>query len=325
MLAVGEVDPHVGALGPVVGLRGDLQVEVAALDHAGQPGDVLERGLAPRAAHLRLAQGVDQRGGLAAHGLAGVAHGPDLGPHLGRDLDALLLDVGEPGLELLEARGHRGEQLLGRLHPLLRRGVDRLALLLGDLVGQQPELLDHRLPAGLDLLGARHGGVTLGERHGHVGLGPRRGDAGVGELLVQLGHLAWVRAHRLAAPHQHADPGADGQGEEDEQCGGHAGIVTQTTDRTPDHTPGSAHRLLCRVWPPSSPAVPSTLVVAAGAALVLAASPAFAVVTATTDGVDTVIDREQRRARRQMTMTCFVDQANVNGNLGAAGAGAART
>ncbi len=239
VLAVSEVDPHVGALRAFVGLRGDLQVEVAALDHAGQTSDVLERGLAPRPAHLRLAQGVDQGGRLAAHGLAGVAHGPDLGTHLGRHLDAFLLDVGESGLELLEGRGHGDEQLLGRVHPLLRRGVDRLALLLGDLVGQQPELLDHRLPTGLDLLRTRHGRVTLGERHGHVGPGPRRGDAGVGELLVQLRQLAWVRAHRLAAPHQHTNPGADGQGEEDEECGGHEGIVTQTTDRTSDHTPGS--------------------------------------------------------------------------------------
>ena len=76
--------------------------------------------------------------------------------------DPLLLDLGEPGLELLEARRDRREQLLGRLHPLLRRGVDRPALLLGDLVGQQPELLDHRLPAGLDLLGTRHGARHAG-------------------------------------------------------------------------------------------------------------------------------------------------------------------
>ncbi len=256
VLAVGEVDPHVGALGALVGLRGELQVEVAALDHAGQTGDVLERGLAPRPAHLRLAQGVDQGGRLAPHGLAGVAHGPDLGPHLGGDLDSFLLDVGESGLELLEARGHRCEQLLGRLHPLLRRGVDRPALLLGDLVGQQPELLDHRLPAGLDLLGTGHGGVTLGQRHGDIGLGPRGGHPGIGELLVQLRELPRVRTRRLASPKHHADADAERQGDEREQCGGHAGIVTQTTDRTPDHTPGMASSPTLRAWPSSSPAVP---------------------------------------------------------------------
>ena len=40
VLALGEVDPHVGALGPS-SVRGDLEVEVAALDHAGQPATFL--------------------------------------------------------------------------------------------------------------------------------------------------------------------------------------------------------------------------------------------------------------------------------------------
>ncbi len=321
MLAVGEVDPHVGALGALVGLRGDLQVEVAALDHAGQSGDVLERGLAPRPAHLRLAQGVDQGGGLAAHGLAGVAHGADLGPHLGRDLDALLLDVGEPGLELLEARGHRGEQLLGRLHPLLRRRVDRPALLLGDLVGEEPELLDHRLPAGLDLLRTRHGRITLGERHGDIGLGPRGGHAGVGELLVQLGELARVDARRLAATHQHADPAAGGEGEEDEQCGGHGGIVAQTTDRTPDHTPGTPANdghiaYPAGYGPPRPPAVlrrggdPGRRCRArAGARRPHPRSPT---VTAFTEDGDTVVISCDT-ADDAMTMSCVADLADVNG------------
>ena len=69
VLAVGEVDPHVGARRLPVGLGGDLEVEVAALDHAREARDVLERRLAPRAADLRLSQRVDQGGRLAAHGL----------------------------------------------------------------------------------------------------------------------------------------------------------------------------------------------------------------------------------------------------------------
>ena len=36
------------------------------------------------------------------------------------------------------------------------------ALLLGDLVGQQPELVDHRLAAGLDLGDLRSRRVALG-------------------------------------------------------------------------------------------------------------------------------------------------------------------
>jgi hemolysin type calcium-binding protein len=58
----------------------------------------------------------------------------------------------------------------------------------------------------------------------------------------------------------------------------------------------------------------TTLVAAAGAALLLAASPALAAVTATTDGVDTVTITSNT-ASDVMTMTCFVGQATVNGNL----------
>ena len=60
--------------------------------------------------------------------------------------------------------------------------------------------------------------------------------------------------------------------------------------------------------------MPRPLVAAAGAALLLAASPALAAVTATTDGVDTVTITSNA-AGDVMTMTCFVGQATVNGNL----------
>jgi hypothetical protein len=58
----------------------------------------------------------------------------------------------------------------------------------------------------------------------------------------------------------------------------------------------------------------TTVVASAGVALVLAASPALAAVTATTDGVDTVTITSNA-AGDVMTMTCFVGQATVNGNL----------
>jgi hypothetical protein len=57
-----------------------------------------------------------------------------------------------------------------------------------------------------------------------------------------------------------------------------------------------------------------TVVVAAGAALLLAVAPAYAVVTSSTDGVDTVTITSNA-AGDVMTMTCFVGQATVNGNL----------
>ena len=56
----------------------------------------------------------------------------------------------------------------------------------------------------------------------------------------------------------------------------------------------------------------TTLVAAAGAALVLAATPALAVVTASTDGFDTVTI-ESDEAADVVTMTCDADEANVNG------------
>ena len=219
-------------------------------------GDVLERGLAPRAAHLRLAQGGDQRRRLAAQRLAGVAHGADVGAQLGRHRDPLLLDLGQPGLELLEARGHRSEQLLGRLQPLLCRGVDRLALPLGDLVGEQPELVDHRLPVRLDLLRASQGRVALGERHGNVGLGPRGGDAGVGELLVQLGQLARVAPIDWRRPTSTPSPAPTARARRTSS----AVVMQASSPRPPTEPrttrPGALHRLPCRVWPSSSPAVP---------------------------------------------------------------------
>ena len=68
--------------------------------------------------------------------------------------------------------------------------------------------------------------------------GPRCGDPGVRELLVHPGELTRVGPRRLPAPEQHADRQAGGQGEDREQCGGHAGIVTHGTDRTLEPTPG---------------------------------------------------------------------------------------
>jgi Ca2+-binding RTX toxin-like protein len=58
----------------------------------------------------------------------------------------------------------------------------------------------------------------------------------------------------------------------------------------------------------------TTAVAAAGVALLLAASPAVAFVSATTDGADTV-SITSNNAGDVMAMTCFVGQATVNGNL----------
>ena len=109
---------------------------------------------------------------------------------------------------------------------------------------QQPELLDHRLPAGLDLVGPAVGGIALGQCDRDVGLGPRRGDPRVRQVLVHPGELARVGAARCLAPtEQHADRQAGGQGEDREQCGGHAGIVTHGTDRTLEPTPSAQGHL----------------------------------------------------------------------------------
>ncbi len=90
--------------------------------------------------------------------------------------------------------------------------------------------------------------------------------------------------------------------------------MTQTTDRTSDYTPGSHPSPTLPGMAPLVLGRAITVVVAAGAALVLTVSPAYALVTATTDGVDTVTITSNS-APDQMTMTCFVDQATVNGNL----------
>ena len=64
-----------------------------------------------------------------------------------------------------------------------------------------------------------------------------------------------------------------------------------------------------------SPLVRSaTLVAAASTALVLAASPAIAVVNPTTDGLDTVIVESDDVGDVDVTVTCTADEANVNGS-----------
>ena len=66
LAAIGHADDHVRALPAFVGAHAFLFVEVAVFHHAGQFGQPLEGHLAPLAANLGAAQGVDQIAGFVA-------------------------------------------------------------------------------------------------------------------------------------------------------------------------------------------------------------------------------------------------------------------
>ena len=213
----------------------------------------LSCGLAPRAAHLRLAQRGDQGGRLPAQRLAGVAHGPDVGPQVGGHRDPLLLDLGQPGLELLEAGRHRREQLLGRLEALLRRGVDRLPCRSATSADSSRNWSTIACRSGGDLLGASEGRVALGD-----GARPRRPRSAprwceprpppcarrprrLGRWPAPPGRGP-ARARRgrgdSARPSQAPAPRPSTRARSKSSAGVMEASSTQTTDRTPDHTPG---------------------------------------------------------------------------------------
>ena len=152
------------------------------------------------------------------------------------DLDALLLDVGEPGLELLEAGRDRREHLLGRLETLLGgacrptcAAARRPRATAAGTARPSPACRPRSRRPGLL---AR---VPLGQRDGDVGLGPRCGDPGVRELLVDPGELTRVGAASDAwrRPSSTPTPRPAARARIDEQCGGHAGIVTHDHRQNP--------------------------------------------------------------------------------------------
>ncbi len=134
--------------------RRGLLDEVAVLEHARQLGDPLELQLAPRAAHLRLAQGRRQGVGLAAQLLAGELDRRTCSAQLGGHLDPGLLDLAQPRVERRQALADGRHELLGGLEPLLGGRVGLAALLVERLPGQQLELLHQRVAVGGDLGGA---------------------------------------------------------------------------------------------------------------------------------------------------------------------------
>ena len=79
-----------------------LLAEVAVLDHAGELDDAPQGDLAPLAAHFGLAQSGDQITGLGLQSLLGAAHVLELRADAAEGLLAVLFDLADLLLSLLE-------------------------------------------------------------------------------------------------------------------------------------------------------------------------------------------------------------------------------
>src|SRR5665647_256139 len=189
-LALGEHHLHVGADHAVIRRRGLLLDEVAVLDHACELYDPLELELAPRPTDLWLAQRRRQSVRLTPHLVAGQLHRTNLLSQLRGDRDPLLLYLGQPRLEPVEARLHGRHDLLGRLEPLLGGRVGHLALPIEHLARQHLELHQQRLAVGGELLGPLHRRGALGLRLRDQGLEGRQPRLHLRGLFPCLGDIA---------------------------------------------------------------------------------------------------------------------------------------
>ena len=107
--------------------RGNLGVEIAVLDHAGQLDDALQVHLAPAAADLRRAQGAGERAGLPAEFRRDPVQRGDLLAESGVGADPVPLDLVQPPLDPLQGvrRGHRARRpRRRRATPARRRAAE---------------------------------------------------------------------------------------------------------------------------------------------------------------------------------------------------------
>ena len=172
------------------------------LDHPGELNHSFELQLAPPAADLRCAEGIDQRLRLVLQLLGTGAHGVDLLPQPDVGALALLLDVPQLALDPLQRCRHRVEQCADR--PVAHRGVARQrgGRLLDPALRQRDELLVVRrqrvrregtegprellVPAGEQLLSAGRA-LAFGAQRGGGRRRLRLGPAQLRQRLVVRG------------------------------------------------------------------------------------------------------------------------------------------
>ncbi len=129
--------PHheVGAQRSPGARHGRLLLEVAAVEHAGVLADAAQLQLAPAAAGLRPAQGVDERGGLPAELRGALRHGGHLLAQLGRGAHPLPVEAVQPPLDPVELVAQRLDHRLDRPGALRHVGVAGPQPGLGELGG----------------------------------------------------------------------------------------------------------------------------------------------------------------------------------------------
>ena len=254
-----------------VGLAGDLEVEVAALDHAGHLGDVLElvspheprtcglrSAVTSDAVSLRSASPVSRTDRTWARRSVVIAT-RSFSTSVSRAWNCSRLAA--TGARICSVAWSRCAATVSTCLPWRSatsvdssRNWSTIACRSAAISWARARAVSRCAMAPVTSASVLCGaGAGLGRLR--AGLG--RLGAGVGELLAGPRQLTLVpaRGERTAQPGAGAE--TDNQREEHEQGGDrHGGIVTQTTDRTPDHTPDMAPSPTLRVWPSSSPAVP---------------------------------------------------------------------
>ncbi|OPZ07119.1 MAG: hypothetical protein BWZ08_02055 [candidate division BRC1 bacterium ADurb.BinA292] len=175
--AAGKINDHVGPQAAVGGVDGDLFAKVAAIDHAGQFDDAAQGDLAPAAADLRGAQGLDELAGFLFELALGLAEVGDLREQLAVGLRAQRLHFLNLLFVAAELFAQGGDQFADRLLAALQVPAGRLLVLAQVLRGELEE-----------------GFVVLAEGLGGKGA-EAVGEAGAGlveEGLFFLGGLAFV-------------------------------------------------------------------------------------------------------------------------------------
>ena len=105
---------EVGSLAVVGPADGELFAEVAVLDQPGQLDDATQLHLTPATSGLGSPQCLDERGGLGAEELRGVAHRAHLLLDLAVRLQPVALGLGELAFDPAERLVDRAQELLGR-------------------------------------------------------------------------------------------------------------------------------------------------------------------------------------------------------------------